>query len=206
MTTSFEPIELLYRTQVERERGGLYGALMRLISRRPLLGGLLGGAASSAVALWQGWRGASASPEIALALCAMVVLVWGGLFFLMRRFFAQQTLQKVEVVRRLRVDPHEGLRWSETGALLAKVDRPSWRLVRAPGGSPGEEPGEEQPWPVFIVVTDEEEPGERLEREPRFVLETRVMWREARGYPIESHQRSELLPSHVASPLLQLAR
>ncbi len=199
---AFEPVELLYRTQITRDRPGVYGTLMQKIAAHPIISGFVGGALAVGVALWRGWKGASTMPEAALVLCVLVMLVWVVLFYFMRGFFAAQTTEVVEVVRKLQVSREDGLLWTQGHQVLCQVTRPVWRLCRATG----EAESDEHPWCVWVIVTDRDDPGERLDKPVRFALETRVMWREARLYPMESHERDELLPSHVASPLLERAR
>lgn len=205
MTTlqAFAPIDILYRTQMTRKRPGPYGALMRHVAAHPVTAGCVGGLIAIGIALARGWKGASAMPEAAVVLCALVLVVWAVIFYFTRGFFARQTTEVVEVVRKLHVSTAQGLLWTQTGGdELCVVERPLWRICRASG----EAPGEEHPWCVWVIVTSQDDEGARLDKPARFVLETRVMWQEARRYPMESHERDELLPSHVASPLLELAR
>jgi hypothetical protein len=192
MAKPAQEIDILYRTVVERERQGPYGALMRWIAARPLVAGAVGGVGAIGIALARGWKGASTLPEVAAIICVVVLLVWVGLFWMMRGFFERQTREQLEVVRRLKLADNT-LVWTEGPNQLLEVDRPVWRMLRAPGvGERGE-----QPWPVWILAAG---------TEAQFVLETRVMWDEASKLAAEEHQRDELLPSHVASPFLELAR
>ena len=51
MAQPAEEIDILYRTVVEREREGPYGALMRWIAARPLVSGAVGGLNAIGIAL-----------------------------------------------------------------------------------------------------------------------------------------------------------
>ena len=189
-----------------RERSGPYGWLMRQIAARPIRAGLLGGLVAVAIALVRGWKGVQAMPEAAVILCALVILVWCVLFFFMRNFFTQQITEQVEVVRRLQLTPEDGFVWTQGSQILREAASPSWRLCRPIDIKHTAPSSEEHPTTVWLVMTSADDPAPRLERGVLFVLETKVMWQEARHYPMEVHQPDETLPSHVASPLLELGR
>ena len=192
-------IQIAYRTLETRARPGAYGALMRLVSGHPLLAGFLGGVVAILIALTQGWEGASAIPDVALAICVVVLVTWMVLFFLMRGFFASQTTQEVEVVRAIFYDG-EVLTW-ERGTtrddVITQIERPIFRIARAPGASI-KQGKEGSPWEVFVIAAGIDD---------TFVLSTKLAWSEARGYPNEGAlEADESLPTHVASPLLELGR
>lgn len=192
MAETTPDIDILYRTVIERDREGPYGALMRWIAARPLVAGAIGGVVAIAIALARGWKGASTLPEVAAIICVIVLLVWVGLFWMMRGFFNAQTREQIEVVRRLTLEDRV-LSWTEGPKSLLEVERPVWRMVRASGVAKSGE----QPWPVWILAAGED---------TQFILETRVMWEEAKELAAEDLDRDELLPAHVASPFLELAR
>lgn len=203
---ALEPIDLLYRTIMTRERSGPYGWLMRHVAAHPILSGLIGGAIAVLIALWRGWKGVQTMPEAAAVLCGLVILVWCVLFFFMRGFFRQQIMEQVEVVRRIQLTAEEGFVWTQGTTILCEASAPSWRLCRPLAMKEERVASEEHPSTVWLVMTSADDPAPRLEREVLFVLETKVMWREARHYPMESHEPDESLPTHVASPLLELGR
>ena len=187
-----EPFQIAYRTLTERERTGPYGALMRRIAAHPMVAGALGGLCAIGVALWRGHVGAMSAPWIAAAICAVVLVAWVILFRVMRDFFDQQTRQRVEVVRQLRVDDDE-LVWLQSGRVHTQIPSPTWRVGRAPGQL--EQGADDQtPWPIWLTAQ-----GERAS----FVIESRLMWREARQLPEEDPAPDERLPVHVLSPLLR---
>lgn len=189
-------VQIAYRTLIERPRQGAYGAVMRIISRHPMLAGFLGGIIAILIALTQGWKGATAIPDVALAICGVVLVSWIVLFRLMRGFFASQVTESVEVVRAIFYDG-ETLRWvrgTTEDELLKEVQDPVWRMVRA-SGSPAQEGAA---WPVFVIAGGHTE---------RFVVESRATWSEARQLAADDHiTPDEFLPAHVASPLLELGR
>ena len=61
---------------------------------------------------------------------------------------------------------------------------------------------DQRPWPVWLIWSSP--------KSDPFILETRVRLQEARGYEVasEATQESahEMLPAHIASPLLEIAR
>ena len=184
--------DIRYRTLTERPRAGAYGSLMRAMSAHPLIAGLIGGLLAIGIALARGWKGASTLPEVAAIICLLVLAVWVGLFWMMRGFFGSQTREQVEVVRRLTYED-DVLVWHDGEAERARIERPVWRLLRAPHAS-GED---DKPACVYIIAAGAQQ---------EFVLETRVLWSEASELASQECTPHEVLPAHVASPLLELAR
>jgi len=191
MSQETEPIVIAYRTLTERDRQGPYGALVRQVAAHPMIAGLVGGSVAILIALIRGWKGASNMPEVAFGISLSVLVVWVVLFRLMRPFFQAQTREQVEVVRKLSYDG-EQLDWSESGELVKRVTRPTFRLHRELGAA--EEGKACRAW-VIMTGVDEQ-----------FVLETRILWSEASELVAEEHDADDLLPAHVASAFLELAR
>lgn len=189
-----DPLQLTYRTTTTQPREGLYGQLMRLLSERPIVSGVIGGLLATGLAAARAWRGVSQAPAIAAALGAFVVVVWIAILWGMRRFFAAQTEVEVEVTRRFTwTDEH--LSWREDGVERVALERPTLRLATL---AVPEDLGE-RPWTVWMIWEEEE----------RFVLETRVLAEEARRWPVVEEAPGgvhETLPTHIASPALEVAR
>lgn len=190
-----DPLQLTYRTTTTRPREGLYGALMRLLSEHPILSGALGGLLATGLAAARAWRGVSQAPAIAAALGAVVVVVWIAILWGMRRFFAAQTEVEVEVTRRFTwTDEH--LSWREDGVERVALERPRLRLATL---AVPRDLGE-KPWTVWMIWED---------GDAGFVLETRVLAEEARRWPVieaAPEDVHETLPTHIASPALEVAR
>ncbi len=202
---TYDPIDIIYRTLTTRERLGPYGWFARQVAAHPIRTGFLGGLTAIAIALIRGWEGARTMPEAAFILCLLVLVVWTVLFFFMRSFFESQTQERLEVVRRIQLDPDNGFVWSQGSTILCEESKPLWRLCRAPEEQNTPD-NDEKPWLVWLVMTSEDDPAARLDKKVIFTLETKLMWKEARGYPIEHHTSDEKLPTHVASPLLERGR
>lgn len=188
-----EDMRTQYRTRAQITRPGPLGALGRFGAAHPALLGLIGGVAAVGIALARGWRGASAAPEIAAVLCALVIVVWVVLVRLMRGFFDNLTRAEVEVVRALEVQG-DTVRWSEGPTTLRHVEGARWSLCAS--HAPGQKTS-----PAWLIAAGE---GGRL------IIETRLDHAEAARYSAPDasviEHVDEALPPHVLSPLLDRAR
>ncbi len=190
------PIEMAYRTQIERERASVLGRFAATVAARPAL---LGGSSGVVIVLGAAAmrpNGVANAPEIAAVLGAIVVATWATLIWVTRGFFEDLTRERVEVVRELILsDDH--FEWATLGGTSLELATPRLAVHAAPGAQ--DAPGE-RPWPVWLIVSGEEE---------RWILESKLMAREARGLPEADPRlfeaRDEVLPTHVASPLLRRA-
>lgn len=194
---SHEPFSLQYRTTKAVPRIGPWGWLCAKIAAHPLRAGALFGAGAVLIAALRAPGGFQRDPVFAAILAAMVLGVWIVIIFATRGFFRSQLTEQIEVVRRLEVNEDE-LRWLEAGALVLSVIRPKFSLhvlEQPPDKTPHDEP-----WPALLIA--------QAPPDQRFILETRVMVSEAKSLPPLDQALSpdELLPSHVASPLLARAR
>jgi hypothetical protein len=198
--TDDAPIEIAYRTLVERERASALGRAASVVATRPALMGGLGGVFIVAAAAAARPAGVANAPEIAATLSAIVVATWATLIWVTRGFFEGLTRERVEVVRELILtDDH--FEWATLGDGLVEIASPTLAVHAAPGAQ--DAPGE-RPWPVWLIVS-----GVASGEKPRWVLESKLMAREARALPEADPRlfeaRDEVLPTHVASPLLRRA-
>ncbi len=181
-----------------RPRPGALGALARFVARWPALAGLIGGLIAVAIAAARGWRGAASAPALAAIMALVVIVVWVGLFWMMRRAFAGYAMRLEPVVRRLERGADGSITWSEAGQPVRQLDNPELVLMlrEAP---PHDATGA---WPVLLIARQDE-------RAP-LVLETRLSVEEARALPMAPEplraQIDDKLPPHLLSPWLQLAR
>ena len=192
-----EPFSLQYRTTKAVPRLGPWGWLCAKIAAHPLRAGALFGVGAVLIAALRAPGGFQKDPVFAGILAAMVLGVWIIIIFATRGFFRSQLTEQIEVIRRLEVD-EEQLRWIEAGALVLSLNKPKFSLhVTA---QPPAQTANDEPWPALLIA--QERP------EQQFILETRVMVSEARTLPQleQAISPDELLPSHIASPLLARAR
>ena len=190
-------ISLQYRTLATAPRQGLWGKIATFLAAHPIWAGLACGMLASGIALLKSSSGPAKMPELALILVLLVVLVWVAGLWLMRGFFASQTTVQHEVVRRIEVNAAATtLSWSEGDTLKKSLDPvTSWSLARAPGAP--KSPKTQEIWPLFVIATSPQE---------TFVLETRGLWQDVAPHPIHAAPPDDVLPAHIASPLLELGR
>lgn len=188
-----EDMRAQYRTRAQITRPGPLGALARFGAAHPALLGLIGGVSAVGVALARGWRGASAAPEIAAVLCAIVILVWVVLVRLMRGFFEGLTRAEIEVIRVLEVQD-DTVRWSQGAEALRHIEGARWSLCATPTPT-------QKTSPAWLIAAGE---GGRL------IVETRLDHAEAARYSAPDtsvlEHVDEALPPHILSPLLDRAR
>lgn len=191
------PIELAYRTLSESERGGPLGDMARAIAARPASMGALGGLATVLIAAAARPEGVWSAPLIAGTLSVIVIATWTTLVWATRGLFEQLTVEQVEVVRELILDDGR-FEWATLGEPALVIEDAALEVHAAPGAQ--DAPGE-RPWPVWLIISGA--------GEARWVLESKLMAREARDLPEADPRlfeaRDEVLPTHVASPLLRRA-
>ena len=197
-----DAILIHYRTERTEPRPGRLGDLFRLLVRRPLVVGIVGGILAVGVAALKAPNAFSAAPGAAAVLSAAVIVVWIALIWTMRPFFRSQTTVTRAVIRVISYDGR-AFTWIEGERVLTAVEAPSFRLTTRPVPPEivDDERARDQPWPVWLVVQSDD---------GRFVLETKVTAEEASAYPEAAPDveagADEKLPTHVASPLLVLGR
>ncbi len=205
------PIDIAYRTSVEKPRPGALGSSLRWIADHPLAAGALCGLAVVLIAAAMRPAGVAAEPLIAAALSAMVILVWTVLFFLMRSFFDAQSRIAHPVQRRILIDDDHRASWLEDDEPRRRFDDATISLLTNPvpdamGKSEGPRRKKATAWPVWIVIHPQDQPPED---KPHLVFETRDSATRARAYgavpsPV-IEATDERLPRAIAAPLLHRA-
>jgi hypothetical protein len=190
-----------YKTVVEKPRTGWAGRLLGWIARHPLWTGLIGGGLAVAIAMARAFEGVRTAPLDAAIISAVVIVVWVVLFYFLRGFFARQTVRRVEVRRDLVAD-EDRLCWLEDDRELRRIDQPAYTLYSTDVPEEmAEERHRDKPWPVWLVVTGGDE---------QLVIETKITAGEAANYDEVDdgivEQADEVLPTALASPLLNLGR
>src|SRR5690554_6330510 len=199
---STEPLDLVYHVAVERPREGVIGRTLAFAGRHPVVARIVCRALVVLIAAAKAYRGVRAEPVAALWLSFSVIATWTVLFVVMRNFFKAQSMRVVSVARRLHWSD-EALVWSEQGKERLRLVRPEARIVTTEL-PPATESRRTLPWPVWLVLTDADDPERRL------ILESKIDASQLRGTPRATpdllSQTDETLPTLLISPLLERAR
>lgn len=205
------PLEIAYQTSVELKREGPVGRLLGWLSRHPLLGGLFCGLAAVAFAAFRATEGVMTEPLAATMISLVVIAAWMVLFFIMRRFFEDQSYFTQPVLRRLQIGLDEAV-WLQNGSPRKKISSPRVRLLSTEvpeSALKSSIPRKETPWPVWLVIDSPlSSPDEEGKTESELLIfETRDSARKAAGYEKISPElidaADERLPRAVLTPLLQ---
>lgn len=201
------PVEITYRTTIEIPREGKMGKLLRSLGDHPILGGLICGVLVVLIAAVRRPEGVAAEPLTASIISGLVIVTWMVLFFLMRRFFKDQSFSAKTVTRKLVVD-EQSARWLQDGEPMRQLDAPQIRLLTnpVPEGIGEAEKGSRKKataWPIWIAI-------ENATDDERLVFETRDAARRARDYGEVSNAiidaTEERLPRAIAAPILHRLR
>ena len=194
-----EDFRIQYKTQTLIDRDNILGQVCRQIARRPAISGAICGLGAVGIAFAKASSGAMKAPGIAAILGAIVVVVWVVLFVAMRGFFEQQTRVTVDVVRALAFDG-QTLEWTQNKQVVKRFEVQGIELLHAPDERANKKT-QPSAHPVLLKF---------LGQGDTFLLETRLLDEEARLYPKagdDDLQRiDEHLPTHLISPLINLAR
>lgn len=203
------PIEFAYRTTVEERRTGRVGRFLAWLGEHPILGGLGCGLIVVAIAGLRAPQGVAAEPMTAAIISILVIGTWTVLFYLMRRFFDDQSYTQRSVLRQLIVTD-EVAQWLQDKKPLVEIPNPRRRILTNPvpeGMGLEEEDSKKDPtaWPVWIVLESRDKDGGESGEE-RLVFETRDSARRARDYdavtPEIMDATNERLPRALTAPLL----
>lgn len=193
-------VEISYSTTASVKRTGVVGRILGWLGAHPIWGGFLCGLLVVVIAGLRSPGGVISEPATAALLSAVVIGAWMGLFFMMRSFFEDQSYQHHQVLRRIVMDDEEA-RWEQDGAILRRVVRPQIKLFARPVPDDAGQDGDLQAWPVWIVVTGEEQ--------ERLIIETRDSAERARRYEAVSEkivdESDEQLPRALVVPLMSAA-
>lgn len=189
-----------YRRGVLRPRADLYGRITGWLGAHPFLGGLIGGLTVVGIAAASAWEGVTTVPSVAAILSAIVILTWVVLFYFLRSFFAGQAVREAYERYVFSYDEEGALLWERDGEEVARVRAPRFEIYAEPGMEAAN-PGQRDPWTVWLKVAGE--------NDDQMIVETRVTAGEAGAYSAADEAMmegtDEELPIGVASALLQEA-